>query len=81
MDNYSKFSNVFTKPLSKKLEKTFFNIIKIIGPKNIPITPINLKPVYIAIIVKIGCIPMFPANYPRLYKLPNYRHYYPKYYY
>ena len=29
---------------------------------NIPITPKILKPVYIAIIVKIGCIPMFPLT-------------------
>lgn len=37
----------------------FFNIISIIGPINIPNTPMNLKPVYIAINVNIGCIPIF----------------------
>ena len=36
----------------------FLRIIKIIGPKNRPSNPITLKPVYIAIRVKIGCIPI-----------------------
>lgn len=74
---YSILNNVFTIPPSKKLENIFFKIIKIIGPKNIPTIPINLNPVYIATIVNIGCIPMFPAYYFRFDKLPNYRHNYP----
>ena len=49
---------LFTTPSSIKVAKTFFIIIKIIGPINIPSTPINLKPVYMAINVKIGCVPM-----------------------
>ena len=40
----------------------FFNIMSIIGPKSNPQTPINLKPVYIAIKVKIGCIPILPLT-------------------
>lgn len=36
----------------------FFNIIKIIGPKNNPKIPLILNPVYIAIKVNIGCIPI-----------------------
>ena len=32
------------------------------GPTNIPIIPINLNPVYIAIKVNIGCIPIFPLT-------------------
>lgn len=32
----------FTNPLSIKVPKTFFKIIKIIGPKSNPITPITL---------------------------------------
>ena len=50
---------LFTIPLSIIFEKTFFKIINTIGPKNKPIIPINLKPVYIAIKVKIGCVPIF----------------------
>ena len=46
------------KPLSIEFAKTFFNIIKIIVPAKSPINPKNLKPVYIAIKVKIGCIPI-----------------------
>ena len=34
-------------------------MIRIIGPIRSPITPITLNPVYIAINVKIGCIPIF----------------------
>ena len=33
-------------------------MIKIIGPTNNPSIPISLNPVYIAINVKIGCIPI-----------------------
>ena len=40
----------------------FFSIIKIIGPTKRPRIPIILKPVYIAIRVKIGCIPIFPLT-------------------
>ena len=40
----------------------FFNIISAIGPVNNPITPEILKPVYIAISVNIGCMPIcFPT--------------------
>ena len=46
------------KPLSIEFAKTFFNIINFIGPAKSPINPKNLKPVYIAIKVKIGCIPI-----------------------
>lgn len=42
--------------------KIFFRIINIIGPNNIPKIPINLNPVYIAINVKIGCIPICPET-------------------
>lgn len=52
---------VFIIPPSINFENIFFNMIKIIGPINMPATPINLKPVYIATIVKIGCIPIFPT--------------------
>ena len=52
----------FKIPLSIKSLNIFFKIIKRIGPTNIPKTPISLKPVYIAIIVKIGCIPIFPLT-------------------
>ena len=40
----------------------FFNIIKIIGPKSKPNTPMNLNPVYIAINVKIGWMPILPLT-------------------
>ena len=50
---------VFTTPLSIIVSNIFFNIIKIIGPIIIPIIPIILKPVYIAIDVNIGCIPIW----------------------
>jgi len=36
----------------------FFNIIKTIGPMNRPNIPVNLNPVYIAISVNIGCMPI-----------------------
>ncbi len=39
-------------------EKIFLRIIKIIGPASSPKSPKNLNPVYIAIKVKIGCIPI-----------------------
>lgn len=45
---------VLNTPLSIKLEKIFLTIIRTIGPIRSPIIPINLKPVYIAIKVKIG---------------------------
>ena len=40
----------------------FFKIIKAIGPIKSPINPQNLKPVYIAINVNIGCIPICPLT-------------------
>ena len=49
---------VFITPPSIKLAKTFFNIIKIIGPASSPKIPQTLNPVYIAIKVKIGCTPI-----------------------
>ena len=39
-----------------------FIIIRAIGPTIIPITPITLNPVYIAIKVKIGWIPILPLT-------------------
>lgn len=41
------------------MQKHFLLFIKAIGPINNPGIPINLNPVYIAINVKIGCVPMF----------------------
>lgn len=56
-------SNIdLTTPLSINVANMFFKTIKIIGPTNIPIIPINLNPVYIAIKVNIGCIPIFPPT-------------------
>ena len=52
----------FTTPLSIIVPYIFFNIINIIGPNKSPKTPINLNPVYIAIKVKIGCIPILPLT-------------------
>lgn len=49
----------FTIPRSIVFSKIFFKIISTIGPINIPITPMNLKPVYIAINVNNGCTPIF----------------------
>ena len=49
---------VFTIPLSIIVSNIFFKIIKIIGPINIPTTPIILNPVYIEINVNIGCTPI-----------------------
>ena len=40
----------------------FFSIINTIGPNRRPHMPINLNPVYIAISVKIGCIPILPLT-------------------
>ena len=57
--NYFLSKIVLKNPLSIKLAKIFLNIIKTIGPTKSPIIPINLNPVYIAIKVNIGCIPMF----------------------
>ena len=51
---------VFTTPLSITVPYIFFRIISTIGPNKSPHTPKNLKPVYIAIKVKIGCIPICP---------------------
>lgn len=51
-----------TTPLSIKVPYIFFNIISTIGPNINPHTPKNLKPVYIAIKVKIGCIPICPLT-------------------
>ena len=45
---------VLNTPLSITLAKIFLNIINTIGPISNPIIPIILKPVYIAIKVKIG---------------------------
>ena len=50
---------VLNTPLSIKLANIFLIIIKTIGPNKSPITPVILKPVYIAISVKIGCTPIF----------------------
>ena len=52
------FSILFTIPSSIIFAKIFLSIIKTIGPTSNPIIPINLNPVYIAINVKIGCIPI-----------------------
>ena len=41
-------------PLSINVANIFFKTINNIGPIIIPNTPINLKPVYMAISVKIG---------------------------
>lgn len=57
---YDLLKIVFTIPSSIRFEKTLFNIINTIGPINSPISPIILKPVYIAINVNIGCIPIWP---------------------
>ena len=46
------------RPLSIILENIFFSIIRIIGPSKVPKIPIVLNPVYIAIRVNIGCIPI-----------------------
>ena len=75
---YSILNIVFIIPPSKNFENIFFNIIKTIGPINIPKTPINLNPVYIATIVNIGCIPILPTYNFGFYKLSYNRHYYPK---
>lgn len=49
---------LLTIPFSIIVLNIFFNIIKIIGPIKSPNTPVNLNPVYIAINVKIGWIPI-----------------------
>lgn len=49
---------LFIIPFSILTLKIFFNIIKTIGPTNSPKTPIVLNPVYMAINVNIGCIPI-----------------------
>lgn len=60
--NYFLSSIVLTIPLSIIVSKTFCKIINTIGPINKPIIPENLKPVYIAINVNTGCIPiLFPT--------------------
>ena len=57
--NYFLSSILFTIPLSIIVSNTFCNIINTIGPIINPINPDILKPVYIAISVNIGWIPMF----------------------
>ena len=52
--NHLRSKIVLNTPLSIKLAKIFLNIINTIGPISNPIIPITLKPVYIAIRVKIG---------------------------
>ena len=49
---------VFTIPLSISVSYIGFRIMIIIGPINIPNIPMHLYPVYIAINVIIGCIPI-----------------------
>ena len=49
---------LFIIPFSILTLNMFFSIISIIGPKNNPSMPIVLNPVYIAISVNIGCIPI-----------------------
>jgi len=56
--SYILFIIFFTTPSSIIVLKISFNIIKIIGPINKPINPDILNPVYIAIKVNIGCIPI-----------------------
>ena len=58
-DSYLLSKIVLNTPLSIKLANIFLNIIKTIGPIRRPIIPITLKPVYMAIRVNIGCIPIF----------------------
>ena len=54
---------VLTIPLSIIVSNTFCKIINTIGPINSPIIPENLNPVYIAINVNTGCIPiLFPTT-------------------
>lgn len=53
---------LFTTPLSITVPYIFFNIISTIGPNKSPHTPKNLNPVYIAIKVNIGCIPICPLT-------------------
>ena len=58
-NHYALSKIVFITPPSINVAKMFFNTINAIGPINIPITPINLNPVYIANNVNIGCTPIF----------------------
>lgn len=53
---------LFIIPFSMFTLNMFFSIISTIGPTNNPIIPIVLNPVYIAISVNIGCIPIFPLT-------------------
>ena len=62
LSNYVLSKIVFTIPLSIIVSKTFWSIIKTIGPINNPIIPLILKPVYIAIKVKIGWTPICPLT-------------------
>ena len=55
-------NRLFIIPFSILTLKMFFKIINIIGPMNKPSTPIVLKPVYIAIKVNIGWIPIWPLT-------------------
>ena len=49
---------LFIIPFSILTLNIFLRIIRTIGPTNSPSIPIILKPVYIAISVNIGCIPI-----------------------
>jgi len=49
---------LFIIPFSILTLNIFFKIISTIGPTNSPSIPIILKPVYIAINVNIGCMPI-----------------------
>lgn len=49
---------LFIIPFSILTLNMFFSIINTIGPANSPSSPIVLNPVYIAINVNIGCIPI-----------------------
>ena len=55
---FSYFNILLTIPSSIVFSNIFLRIIKTIGPISSPPRPINLKPVYIAIKVNIGCIPI-----------------------
>ena len=55
---YPLFNILLTIPSSIIVLNIFFSIIKTIGPINNPNNPVILNPVYIAIKVKIGCIPI-----------------------
>ena len=50
---------LFKNPSSIICPNMFLRIINAIGPIKSPIIPVILKPVYIAIKVNIGCVPVF----------------------